>query len=96
MPGDSGGLSNNNVIGILCDSRGWIWMGTREGLNLYNPKQSSFVKIDRSNGLADNTVLSILEDDDGNLWMATAHGLSNIVIGPRSTPDSLVYSIHEL
>jgi signal transduction histidine kinase/ligand-binding sensor domain-containing protein/DNA-binding response OmpR family regulator len=93
MPGDSGGLSNNNVVGLVCDSRGWIWVGTREGLNLYNPQHSSFVKIDRSDGLADNTVLSILEDDAGNLWMATAHGLSNIVIGSGSTPDSLVYSI---
>jgi signal transduction histidine kinase/ligand-binding sensor domain-containing protein/DNA-binding response OmpR family regulator len=93
IPGDSAGLSNNNVTGIVCDSRGWIWVGTREGLNLYNPQHSSFVKIDRSGGLADNTILSILEDNAGNLWMATAHGLSNMVIGSRSSPDSLVYSI---
>ncbi|MBN2764187.1 MAG: response regulator, partial [Bacteroidales bacterium] len=91
--GNTASLSNNNVVGIYCDSRGWIWTGTREGLNLYNPKRSSFVKIDRSDGLSDNTILSILEDEKGNLWMATSQGLSNVVIDPLSSPDSLNYEI---
>jgi len=93
VPGDTGSLSNNNVIALLCDNRGWMWIGTREGLNLYNPQKSSFTKISRSNGLAGNTILSMLEDEEGNLWLATSHGLSNIIISPWSTPDSLTYRI---
>ncbi|PMD86068.1 hypothetical protein BWI97_26360 [Siphonobacter sp. BAB-5405] len=34
--GSENGLSQNSVLAIAQDSRGFIWMGTRYGLNRYD------------------------------------------------------------
>ncbi len=87
------GLSNNNIISIIRDRRGWMWVGTREGLNIYMPYNKNFKKIGHAEGLPDNTILSLIEDNSGNIWLATSHGLSNIIVDKHSTNDSLLYII---
>ncbi len=73
-------LSNNTALDIYCDSRGWVWIATREGLNLYWPNEQKFTLFDVSDGLIDNNILTILEDNSGNIWVATPQGLSYIGI----------------
>lgn len=86
-------LSNNNVITLLKDHRGWIWVGTREGLNVFSDKNSLFRIIDKKDGLTDNSVVSVLEDDKGTIWISSANGVSNLIIDEKSTPDSLIFDI---
>lgn len=87
---DSNSLSNDNVISLLPDSRGWVWVGTREGLNLFDTVHKTFRLFTRQDGLPDNTILTMLEDHDHNLWIATPNGLSNMIIRPG--PDAGTYS----
>jgi len=73
-------LSSNTTLDIYCDSRGWTWIATRDGLNVYNPVAQKFNSFSKEHGLPDNNVLTILEANDGNMWLATPQGLSNLII----------------
>lgn len=77
---NSASLSNNNVTAILEDSRKWIWVTTREGLNLYNTGKGTFKIFREENGLPNNAIQSILEDNNHNIWVSTPDGLSCISI----------------
>lgn len=73
---DLNSLSNNFVTTILNDTKGRIWVGTQNGLNLYNKKSKKFKKFFSRNGLSNNEIYGILEDNKGNLWISTAYGLN--------------------
>ena len=74
------GLSQSNVICIFQDSRGFMWFGTRDGLNKYDGYKFTVYKYDASNpnSLSQNTIQDITEDPDGNLWIATWGGGLNM------------------
>ncbi len=78
-------LSSNSTLDIYSDSRGWIWIATHEGLNLYCTEYETFRVFGIDDGLPDNMIVTILEADDGNMWLATARGLSNLIIEKDST-----------
>lgn len=72
------GLSNNMIKCVLQDYRGFIWLGTQDGLNRYD---GYTVKIYQStsgdtNSIIDNYILSLLEDRDSILWIGTINGLN--------------------
>ncbi|NOX19262.1 MAG: hypothetical protein GXO87_13395 [Chlorobi bacterium] len=76
-PNDSTSLSNNDVISILEDKSGVIWVGTQGGLNkLQSVGGRGFTHYTEKDGLPDNVIDGILEDDQGNLWIGTNNGLS--------------------
>lgn len=70
------GLSQSNVLCILQDSRGFMWFGTREGLNKYDGYKFTVFKNDpgNKNSIAGNFITDILEDNAGNIWIATRGG----------------------
>ena len=69
-------LSNNDVYSICEDKKGNIWIGTKSGLNRFDPQTGRFTLISTRDGLPDDHILGILEDDRGNLWVSTNQGLS--------------------
>jgi signal transduction histidine kinase/ligand-binding sensor domain-containing protein/DNA-binding response OmpR family regulator len=76
--GTDAGLSQSNVISIFRDSRGFMWFGTRDGLNKYDGYRITVYKNEISNpeSISNNTINDIVEDKDGNLWIATSKGLN--------------------
>lgn len=73
------GLSNNTVDEILCDSRGFMWFGTIDGLNMFDGFSFSVFRHSMIDTLsvAGNTIGSIIEDKNNNLWIgAHCSGLS--------------------
>ena len=71
------GISQNSIKKIMQDSKGFIWIGTRAGLNRYNAYQFEEFKhlpFDTSS-LADSQINDIYEDSDTNIWIATSSGL---------------------
>ncbi|MBN1398574.1 MAG: hypothetical protein JXA06_11130 [Bacteroidetes bacterium] len=73
---DSTSLSSNRMRSILKDSKGNLWMGTNNGLNLFNKSTRRFKHYRTKDGLANNSINSIQEDKYGNLWIGTNGGLS--------------------
>lgn len=72
------GLSNDIVNDIYQDVNGYIWIGTKEGLNRFDGnKFISFKHINNdSTSISDNFVTSITGDSNGNIWVGTANGLN--------------------
>src|SRR5436305_8961682 len=70
------GLSQSNVLCILQDSKGFMWFGTREGLNKYDGYKFTVYKNDpkNKNSISGNFISSIIESRDGNIWVATRGG----------------------
>lgn len=70
------GLSHNKVNCILQDKRGFMWLGTDDGLNRYDGK--AFLHFRSRPGdsttISGNIITAILEDENGCLWIATADG----------------------
>ncbi|OQP64445.1 hypothetical protein A3860_20980 [Niastella vici] len=74
--GINDGLSQSNVTCILQDSKGFMWFGTKDGINTYDGYQFTVYKNNAtdSNSLSHNFIKNIIEDDKGNLWIATWGG----------------------
>lgn len=70
------GLGNLNVMCMLQDRAGFLWMGTQSGLFRYDG--SRFLEFGRAEGLAGTFVNALAEDDSGRLWVGTTEGLFHL------------------
>lgn len=71
------GLSQINVNCIIQDSRGFMWIGSRNGLNRYDGYKFTTFRADPKDitTLSNNMISDLVEDRDGNIWVATQSGL---------------------
>jgi ligand-binding sensor domain-containing protein len=69
------GLSNTNAYAMLKDSRGFMWLGTLNGLTRFDGLQCKVYKPSNS-GIMGVAIKSIVEDKIGNLWVGTEAGLN--------------------
>ncbi|HSH20278.1 MAG TPA: two-component regulator propeller domain-containing protein, partial [Draconibacterium sp.] len=70
------GLSNNEVTSIVQDKDGFIWIGTRGGLNRYDGygfKIFNQIPGD-SNSLVNPSIESLFVDGRGKIWIGTKSG----------------------
>jgi len=72
------GLSQVIVTSIIQDSKGFIWIGTFDGLNRYDGKNFVVYKHDPDDdkSISSSDINTLLEDKDGNLWIGTRDGLN--------------------
>lgn len=78
QPGQENSLSNNDVLTIYEDSKSRIWIGTENGLNIYDAENETFQQIhfDKIDGnpTSGKAVLTVLEDERGWIWAGTWAG----------------------
>jgi len=74
--GTKEGLSDPNVMCMMQDSRGFMWVGTQNGLNRYDDHwfRTFYSNPADSCSLSSNFIQSMLEDSKGNIWIATMGG----------------------
>ena len=68
------GLSQNTVYQILQDRKGFMWFGTKDGLNRYDGLSFRIYKKENS-GLGKNFITALYEDRRGNIWIGTDGGV---------------------
>jgi len=70
------GLSNNAVSAIWQDSLGYLWFGTREGLNKYDGYTTTVYTagFNTPGTLSDSFITALAETSDGSLWVGTRDG----------------------
>ena len=71
------GLSNNAVLCVLQDKLGFMWFGTRDGLNRFDGLSYKIFRNNPtdSNSIGSNAVISLAEADDKKIWVGTEKGL---------------------
>lgn len=71
------GLSNNAVRCSLQDHLGFMWFGTRDGLNRFDGLSFKIFRNDPDNkhSIGNNGILSICEDENNRIWVGTEKGL---------------------
>lgn len=65
------GLSDRMIFCIYQDKKGFIWVGSRNGLDRFDGYKFINYRMHAS-GLAPNTITRIMEDDAGRLWLTGA------------------------
>ena len=67
------GLSQSSINAVLEDKFGFIWIGTDDGLNLYDGYGFKIFKHDpkNKNSIPGNIITSLLEDKSGKIWIGT-------------------------
>jgi ligand-binding sensor domain-containing protein/signal transduction histidine kinase len=70
------GLSHNKINCFLQDKRGFMWIGTEDGLNRYDGRTFTIFRNEPGNAssLSGNIITDIIEDSNQLLWIATADG----------------------
>lgn len=69
------GLSNNNVMNMYRDSKGFLWLASINGLNRFDGLNCKIYTPENS-GIVGTNIFSIVETKEGNLFVGTETGLS--------------------
>jgi signal transduction histidine kinase/ligand-binding sensor domain-containing protein/CheY-like chemotaxis protein/AraC-like DNA-binding protein len=74
------GLSQNMVQAVLEDRQGFMWFGTKDGLNRFDGHNFLVYRNEPGNAksLSNNDITAIYEDKAGNLWIGTQSGGLNL------------------
>lgn len=74
------GLSQLSVLKIYQDAKGYMWFGTRNGLNKFDGGRMVVYKHQGNDSLSlvDNHVTALVEDNGHHLWVGTSHGLNRL------------------
>ena len=83
VPNDENTLSANSITKIYLDSRGIIWIGTRNGLNKFDKYTNNFKRfyltgpgdINRRSGALITDIIEQQNNPNGPLWISTESGL---------------------
>ncbi|MEM8567394.1 MAG: two-component regulator propeller domain-containing protein [Bacteroidota bacterium] len=69
-------LANRSVTAVTQDNKGFIWLGTPDGLLRYDGFSVRIYKSDANNknSLSDNNIQALTVDATGNLWIGTQSG----------------------
>src|SRR5690606_35621699 len=84
--GDRNSLSHNLIRVITQDSTGKLWIGTSNGLNIFDPITEKFTYVDISQG---KTVSALLVDNRHHIWVASHDGLKRVFINDHGKLEIL-------
>ena len=72
---------DKSVNCVYRDSRGWDWVGTSLGLQVFKHESDLLpVVYTKADGLLNNVVHTIIEDNLHNIWVGTSFGLSCLMM----------------
>ncbi|MCI5056614.1 MAG: HD domain-containing protein [Flavobacteriales bacterium] len=74
------GLSQSYITCFAQDPKGYMWIGTQDGLNRYDGYSFEHFKYDSedTNSLSGNYIFDIIVSDSNTLWIATDNGISKL------------------
>jgi signal transduction histidine kinase len=83
----SDGLPNNNIVGILPDEFGYLWLSTDKGLCRFHPAENSFISYYVQDELPHNEFnrMASLKASDGRLYFGGLNGLTAFYPGDVDT-----------
>ena len=73
-------LSNDAVNHVYKDSRGLVWIATREGLNVYDTRRHVFLDLSSVAEAKGNFIAAITEDQERNMWVSTSRKVIRVTV----------------
>ncbi len=72
------GLSNNTVLCSIQDNHGFMWFGTKDGLNRFDGYSFKVFRHDADDkqSIVENYVRGLYKDDSGYIYAGTSNGVS--------------------
>jgi signal transduction histidine kinase/ligand-binding sensor domain-containing protein len=70
------GLGQSRAYAVLQDSKGYIWIGTQDGVSRFDG--SIFRTYTTDDGIVNNRILAMMQDHNDNIWLGTAGGVTVI------------------
>lgn len=74
--GTNEGLSQGKIKGVSIDRKGYLWIGTKDGLNRYDGHEFITYRHDpkKSTTISDNLIWRIYADSKNRLWITSQYG----------------------
>ena len=72
------GLTDNNVLSIAVDKKGYLWMGTPDGLNVFDGYTITNYTREENPELASDNVIHLTLDKNNLLWLGTPNGVTTV------------------
>lgn len=94
-PTQSNTISSNFINCHWLDVFGRSWVGTEDGLNLWNQKTGAFTRFFKADGLPDDIIQSLAEDENGNLWVSSTRGVSRFSLEAGKKDYARVYDTQD-
>jgi len=70
--------SNYQYACLLTDSDGLLWLGTHDGLNMWDNRHQKFYQLTTDDGLVNSSIKAVIEDHDHSIWITTSRGISHL------------------
>lgn len=71
------GLPDNRIRSVFQDSRGFLWVGTMNGVSKYDGYTfKKYYRTNHPNSISGNWTFAITEDSAHHIWMGTLNGLN--------------------
>ena len=86
---DPTSISSNAIRTIWEDESGYLWLGTPNGLNRFDPKTKKAIHFGEFDPKLSRVIHGILGDKKENLWLSTNNGILKFDIG-----DSIVWEFN--
>ncbi|MBL7741746.1 MAG: histidine kinase [Chitinophagaceae bacterium] len=68
------GLSENNVQSVVIDKKGFLWIGTIDGLNVYDGYTITSYKKETQPAIPSNSLIHLTCDNRNRIWMGSYEG----------------------
>jgi|GEM_PF-571288 len=90
-------LSHDTILNIFQDSRGFLWIGTMDGLNRFDGRDFEIYRHNPadSSTLSDSFIHGVFERSDGMIWIGTRDGGFNILNPYTESIQRLEYQANE-
>jgi signal transduction histidine kinase/ligand-binding sensor domain-containing protein len=92
-------IPQNHVHVIFKDSKSRIWLGTRNGVSIFDKNRNLFIPVQDYfnapdfNYFSNNRVYCIIEDSWGKIWIGTGNGI--IILNTETNGTTLIQMSYE-
>lgn len=90
---DKRDFSNLNINQIAVDSRGLVWVGTREGLEVYDVKSDTLYDLSLSERFPNPFILGVIEGSDHSMWVTVGNEIFNITVASDSQEKRYSFNV---
>ena len=72
-------IASDNTTFIEVDRRGWVWVGSDDGVHVFNGTQWALCTAEDGLLWNDTDFHAFTEDQDGSVWIGTSAGVSHVI-----------------